>query len=198
MKNQPLEPNIIYHVYNRGNNGERIFIEERNYEYFMQLYDKYISPIADTFAYCLMPNHFHFLIRIKENQERGSFEEPRSSDPISKQFATFFGTYSKAINKAYSRTGRLFEDRFKRKPVTNDRYFRTLVTYIHQNPQRHGLIDDFRDWPYSSFGALASHKQTKLAKDEVLDWFDNREGFLDFHQYTTDLKSIQSLIGGDG
>ena len=65
MIQQPLIPGVTYHIYNRGNNGETIFPEERNYEYFMQLYGKYISPIADTFAYCLMPNHFHFLIRIK-------------------------------------------------------------------------------------------------------------------------------------
>jgi len=104
MPQQTLEPSITYHIYNRGNNGETIFREERNYAYFMRLYKKSISPIVDTFDYCLFPNHFHFLIRIKENQERDSLKEPRSY-PISKQFDTFLGTYTKAINKAYSRTG---------------------------------------------------------------------------------------------
>jgi REP element-mobilizing transposase RayT len=162
----------------------------------MALYEKYISPIVDTFAYCLMPNHFHFLIRINDvEQERGSFEEPRSYHPISKQFATFFGTYTKAINKAYRRTGRLFEDRFKRKPVTNDAYFTALIAYIHQNPQRHGLIDDFRDWTYSSYGALVSQKPTRLARTEVVSWFDDRDGFVTFHQDMADFKKISSLIG---
>lgn len=65
MAQQPLDLGVTYHIYYRGNNGETIFPEEQNYANFMQLYSKYIAPIADTFAYCLLRNHFHFLIRIK-------------------------------------------------------------------------------------------------------------------------------------
>ena len=103
MAREPLRPGVVYHIYNWGNNRENIFPEERNYRYFMKLYGKYIAPIADTYAYCLLRNHFHFLIRIKDlpiDQERGCSEQPRSFRHISKQFATFFGTYTKAINKA--------------------------------------------------------------------------------------------------
>ena len=199
MKNQSLEPGMTYHIYNRGNNGEMIFIEERNYEYFLKLYEKYIFPIADTFAYCLLPNHFHFLIRIKKDlpgfiQELRSSEERSSYQLLGQQFASFFGTYTKAINKAYNRSGSLFEKNFKRKPVTNDRYFVALVAYIHQNPQRHGLIEDFRDWPFSSYVALCSQKPTKLARNEVIDWFDDRDGFVTFHQELADFKQISSLV----
>lgn len=59
----PLLPGVFYHIYNRGNNRENIFIEERNYTLFMNLYSRYIPPIADTYAYCLLRNHFHFLVR---------------------------------------------------------------------------------------------------------------------------------------
>ena len=88
MAHQPLEFGVIYHIYNCGNNGETIFPEERNYKYFMQLYGKYIAPIADTFAYCLLRNHFHLLVRIKDlpvDQERGCSEQPRSFRPIHNQ-----------------------------------------------------------------------------------------------------------------
>ena len=200
MAHQPLEFGVIYHIYNRGNNGETIFPEERNYKYFMQLYGKYIAPIADTFAYCLLRNHFHFLVRIKDlpiDQERGCSEQPRSFRPISKQFATFFGTYTKAINKATSRTGRLFEDRFKRKPVTDNAYFTALITYIHQNPQKHGFVEDYRDWPYSSYSAICSYKPTHLARDEVLRWFDDRQGFISFHDDMADFRQISTLVEGD-
>ena len=126
MTQKPLEYGEIYHIYNRDNNGEIIFIEERNYAYFMQLYEKYISPFADTFAYCLMPNHFHFLIRIKtdlpgfgnlegldaeslkpdrESQELRSSEERSSYQRLGQQFATFFGTYTKAFNKCLRQFG---------------------------------------------------------------------------------------------
>jgi REP element-mobilizing transposase RayT len=69
----PLLYNTYYHIYNRGTNGENIFIEERNYEYFLKLYEKHILPIADTFAYCLLKNHFHISVRIKSEEEIFSF-----------------------------------------------------------------------------------------------------------------------------
>ena len=61
----PLEFGEYYHIFNRGVIGENIFREERNYLYFLRLYGKYIEPIADTFAYCLLRNHLHLLVRIK-------------------------------------------------------------------------------------------------------------------------------------
>jgi putative transposase len=61
----PLQYGQYYHIYNRGNNRENIFFEERNYRYFLRLYVKYAEPVADTYAYCLLRNHFHFLVRIK-------------------------------------------------------------------------------------------------------------------------------------
>jgi putative transposase len=64
-KKTPLEFGAYYHITQRGNNREDIFVEDRNYPYFMKLYTKYIDPIADTFAYCLLKNHVHFLVRIK-------------------------------------------------------------------------------------------------------------------------------------
>lgn len=63
-----LQPGRFYHVLNRGNNRENLFVEKRNYRYFLQLYAQFLSPIADTYAYCLMPNHFHLLIRVKPQE----------------------------------------------------------------------------------------------------------------------------------
>ena len=64
-----LETDSFYHIYNRANGNEKLFVNAGNYEYFLKRYDYYITPIADTFAYCLMPNHFHFLARIKNDKE---------------------------------------------------------------------------------------------------------------------------------
>jgi len=203
MTQSLLQFGIVYHIYNRGNNGENIFVEKRNYNYFLNLYGKYIAPIVDTFAYCLLKNHFHFSLRIKERSsimdEHGSFKEPCSlnSDWLSQQFATFFGTYTKAINNVYARTGTLFEGRFKRIPVTEDGYFCYLIAYIHQNPQRHGFVDDYRDWPYSSYRALCGRGTTRLARDEALSWFGGVKGFLDFHDSVSDFQAIEVLVGGD-
>ena len=198
----PLVPGVFYHIYNRGNNGEDIFIEERNYAYFMKLYGKYVSPVAETYAYCLLRNHFHFLVGIKTFNEHASFKEACSSCSsierlISKQFATFFGTYTKAINKATSRSGTLFEGRFKRKPVTEDSCFKALVAYIHQNPQMHGLIDDFRDWPFSSYQAMISREPTQLDREVTLAWFDDSRGLVKCHETITSFKEVGDLINDD-
>ena len=65
---EPLLRGQYYHIYNRGNNGETIFRDARNYPYFLKLYAEYVEPVAETYAYCLLPNHFHFLVRIRKCQ----------------------------------------------------------------------------------------------------------------------------------
>ena len=184
----PLQPGQYYHIHNRGNNRECIFIEERNYRYFLKLYAEHIEPIADTFAYCLLPNHFHFLVYIKD---LSGLKKP------SQHFSNLFNAYTKALNKAYDRTGALFQRPFGRIPVTSDAYFIHLVTYIHQNPQKHGLVADFCTWPYSSYHAHLSDKPTKLQRDDVLAWFDGAEGFKMAHCHQADMHLLAPLVAED-
>jgi putative transposase len=199
----PLAYNTYYHIYNRGNNRENLFKEERNYRHFLKLYAKHIEPIADTFAYCLLPNHFHLLVRIKSEGEQDltGFENlsglpPKPRNP-SKQFSNLFNAYTKSINNAYLRSGALFERPFGRIPVDSDAYFSQLVIYIHQNPQRHGLIVDFRDWPYSSYHTLFSVKATRLERDTVIDWFGGIQSIKTQHQTPINEAQIEPLIGDD-
>jgi putative transposase len=177
----PLLYDTYYHIYNRGINRENIFIEERNYEYFLKLFAKHIEPVADTFAFCLLRNHFHLLVRTKSIEETLTVSQtPRMLEP-SKKFSDFFNAYAKAINKAYGRTGSLFQHPFGRVLVTSDRQFYQVIAYIHQNPQKHRFVDDFRDWKYSSYGSLLSEKPTRLQREAVLDWFGGTQQFLDQH-----------------
>ncbi len=182
----PLEPGKIYHLYNRGNNGENIFIAERNYGYFLNLYVKHITPVAETFAYSLLKNHFHFLTRIRDQ-----IEPPTAS----KAFSNLFNAYTKSINKMYGRTGALFQRAFQRIEVASPNYCLRLVHYIHWNPQRHGFVKDFRDWPYSSYHALLSDQATFLRREEVIGWFNNKIEFDAIHQTLTEEKSSIDLIG---
>ncbi len=198
---EPLQPGRYYHIFNRGNNREDLFREERNYAYFLQLYAKYIHPIADTCAYCLMRNHFHVLLKIREVERKTSqvsqtcevLDTPR----VSQHFSNFFNAYSKAINKAYARTGSLFEERFGRIEVTSERYFAQLVFYIHFNPQKHGFVDDFREWPWSSYHSLYAIGETKLDRDKVLNWFGGSAQYKALHQGLVEEKTISALIAED-
>jgi len=155
-----LQFNQYYHMYNRGNNKEALFKEDRNYHFFLDLYKKYIYPIADLYAYCLLPTHFHFLLRIKALDELEGIYQNESQ--IWRQVRTFLGTYTKAINKTYNRSGHLFDGRYSRKVVLKDEYFFHLISYIHQNPQTHGIVSNFRIWPYSSYQAY-KHKDVRSA-----------------------------------
>jgi REP element-mobilizing transposase RayT len=176
-----LQFGAYYHIYNRGNNRENLFLQERNYPYFLRLYAKHILPVAETYAYCLMPNHFHFLIRTRTEEEQiqiGSFlkNEPICKiKPPSRAFNNLFIAYARAFNKATGRTGVLFETPFHRKLVDSDAYFQRLVVYIHANPQKHGFVDDFRDWKWTSYNALYTDKTTHLERAAVIDWFGGRQ-----------------------
>ena len=106
---EPLRYGHYYHVYNRGNNGEELFCEPRNYPYFLDLCVQYIEPVAETYAYCLMSNHFHFMVRIRDFESRQGSTEGDRFPEVSRAFSNLFGTYTKAFNKAFQRTGSLFE-----------------------------------------------------------------------------------------
>ena len=185
-----------YHIYNRGNDGRPLFRERRNYGYFLELYARYVEPVAETYAYCLMSNHFHFLVRIKGSQDCQSSEDWQSYE-ASRAFSNLSSTYAKAFNAAYQRTGSLFEKPFRRKVVERDRYFTYLVVYIHRNPQKHGFADDFGRWPYSSYRAILSHGASRVEREAVLDWFDGRSAFEEAHVTLVDETVIEPLIAGD-
>jgi putative transposase len=185
----PLQPQQYYHIFNRGINGENIFREERNYQYFLDLYAKHINPVADTFSYCLLKNHFHLLVRIRSNDATVGEQNTReiSTTNSSVAFSNFFNAYAKGFNKTYSRTGSLFEHTFRRVLVTDDAQYTATIRYIHKNPQKHGFVDDFRAWPYSSYGSLTNDRITWLNRGEVLSWFGGSEGLKRDHLIMNEL-----------
>lgn len=178
MKYEPIRSDQFYHIYNRGNNGENIFIEEKNYSYFLHLMKKYVLPIADIYVYCLLKNHFHLLLKTKLIKEENK---------ISQGISNLFNSYAKAINKTYDRTGSLFQTRFSRKRITNENYLRSLVLYIHLNPIHHGFTTDHHAYPHSSYKALISSKQTELRRAEIISLFDDRDNFIYCHENRQDL-----------
>ncbi len=190
-----LEADKYYHIYNRGNGHEAIFSVPDNYRFFIQKYKLYISPIAHTYCYCLMPNHFHFLIQIKSDKELFEifgFENNKDiSKAISNQFSKFFNSYVKAYNKQQSRMGSLFMKNFKRKIVSDDIYFKKLVHYIHNNPVEANLCDKPEGYKYSSFSEIILNKSTFVKKDELINWFGDLENFIYFHKLSPSLKEME-------
>lgn len=194
-----LEPNKFYHIYNHAIGDDNLFRNNQNYLYFLKRYADFIHPIAKTYAYCLMPNHFHLLVKIRTEVEiveafpklrkdlqgfknlEGLYVE-EIEKRISKQFSNFFNSYTKSINKSYNRRGALFCHNFKRKPISNDAYFTSVLQYIHRNPQHHGFSTTVEDWRWSSYHSLISQKPTHLERQEIIGWYGTEAYFKESHK----------------
>ena len=190
-KTELLIPDATYHVYNRANGNEILFMTDENYHFFLAKYNQYISPIAHTYCYCLMPNHFHFLIQIKSEAElKIEFGDKLKIDLqgfenleglISQQFSNFFNSYVKAFNKQNNRKGSLLMHPFKRKRVTDIKYLLKLVHYIHYNPIEAKLCETPTKWHFSSYTSLISKTDTTLKRQEVINWFNDIDNFIYVH-----------------
>jgi REP element-mobilizing transposase RayT len=169
----------MYHIYNRANGSDRLFRSPENYRYLLEKYQQHILPIADTFCYCLMPNHFHFLVRIKpEDELRAAFPKFKTLEKLpSKAFSNLFSAYTQAFNKRQDRMGSLFMKNFKRKKITDRSYLINLVRYIHNNPIEANLCDHITDWKYSSYHIILSDAPSFIERKEVLSWFEDRNHF---------------------
>lgn len=213
----PLFSGNTYHIYNHANGFENIFENEGNYFYFLKKYAEFISPIADTFAYALMPNHFHFLVQIKPSDilwqnfrlikapKKGrvlikkhqilnsSYSGTIQQDEylsllLSKQFGNFFSAYTQAFNLQQNRTGSLFVSNFKRKVILDESYYSKVIHYIHHNPVHHHFTDHPSKWPNSSYLSLLSGQPTLLLRDQVLAYYGGKEGFITAHNREADLE----------
>jgi REP element-mobilizing transposase RayT len=154
-----FEKDYTYHIYNRSN--EILFKNEENYLFFLQKLRTHVVPFADIFAYCLMPNHFHLLITVKENAVEIVKESHRPfTQNLSKQIGLMLSSYTQAVNKKCNRKGSLFAHKTKAKKLNNFGDFRTInqndyslvcFNYIHQNPVNSYLVSKLSDWEYSSY-----------------------------------------------
>ncbi len=193
----PLEPGNYYHIYNRGIDSCNIFRENDNYEYFLALYDKYISPIANTFAWVLKKNHFHLLVRILPLNPQG-FENleglEKTEKRINQQFSNLFNAYTKAFNKRYDRTGSLFEHTFRRKRIDSKDYLKQVILYIHNNPVHHGFCSHPVEYPWSSYLTCISVKPTRLCREAVMGWFDNQANFKHWPDQKIEIERIETWL----
>jgi putative transposase len=181
----PFLPDQYYHFYNRGNNRQAVFFERENYLYFLRGIKKYVRGHVEVIAYCLMPTHYHILVRIKQflvNQTSDlqtsevlktsevSGKEIPESKAVSLAMQKFGISYTKAINKRFSRVGALFQGQFQGKPIKQYDHLLNLCVYIHANPVKDGLVALPEDWEFSNY----------------LEWMNLREGTLVNREFIED------------
>ncbi len=219
---QSLFPNTSYHIFNHSNGFENVFREKENYRFFLEKHRLHISPVAETYAYCLMPNHFHLvvrirkrevieeLIRIKNNRSddinfskvtnfgKDSSIEISDSDSeiekfLSKQFANLFSSYTQSFNKVYNRMGSLFIKNFKRELIRDKTHFLNTIIYTHSNPVHHGFCKDFEEWPYSSYPGILYGVESLVESAKLLKLTGGLDSFIELHQ--KNLARFDSLPG---
>ncbi len=199
----PIIEDNHYHILSRAVGNEKIFIEPDNYRFFLDRFSKYINPVAETYAYALLPNHFHFQVHIKRYESilaharklNSKFPERDAwlSPFVLQQFSNMLNSYTKAFNKKYHRKGSLFIDYMRRVEIKSDGQFTSTIFYIHKNAVHHGLCKHIEDWKYCSYNAFLSTSKTMLMRRELLDWFGSTKKYIDFHQQPIHLKNAVVL-----
>ena len=187
-------PEHIYHLYNQGNNRDPLFFNRDNYLYFLKGVKKHLTKHAHLLAWCLMPNHYHFLIKVKPKYESiDSNNVDKKIGALNRSIGILQSSYTQAINKKMGRSGSLFRTRAKSKSLNDQRhlhnnYALNCFLYIHQNPMRAGLTKSLQDWEFSSYkdyaglrnGELCNYELTK----EILHLPDDQEQFESFSNQT--------------
>jgi REP element-mobilizing transposase RayT len=154
-----FEPEHYYHIYGRGNNRQPIFFEPDNYEYFLRGVEKYLLENLVIIAYCLMPTHYHLLVRVRSPIQLQAADNLGTSDASEKEVSASCShgmqrlliSYTKAINKRFDRVGSLFQGQFRAKLIETDPYIQAACVYIHANPVKDGLVSMPEQWPYSDY-----------------------------------------------
>jgi len=188
-----LEPDTFYHIFNRGNNKELIFFNDENYNYFLRLVKKHISEIAEIYSYCLLPNHFHFLIKTKEINNISEKYKKDNIVLLHQPFSNLFNAYTKAINKQENRTGSLFQKHFKRIEIKSTEQLLNTIIYINTNSSHHSLMD-YKQYPFSSYKALISDKETLIKRNYVIEIFDDLSNFKFMLNYKKDSIEIENSV----
>ena len=176
--------NHYAHIFNRGVNRGDIFFSPENYGYLLRLLHqnqkRYQISIC---AYCLLPNHYHFLL--KSHQD----------DTLSPFMQSLFSAYTQAVNRQQNRQGPLFQSRFRAIPVDEERYFAHLACYIHANPVVGGLAGTDEDWPYSNYlDVIGKRSDTLKNTDLVPERFATGAEYQEFVQdYITYRREIEGL-----
>lgn len=172
--NTPLVPGEFYHFFNRANSqADKLFYQERNYSYFLKLWTNCMDKHFEVWSYCLIANHFHFLVRVRDNDSPCFAMESWRRLAIS---------YTQAINKQENRRGSLFQEHPKHFLVSSDAHLLSLIRYIHTNPLHHELTERPEKWVYSSYSAFFSAAPSRVMRSEVLALFGGVATFETFHQ----------------
>lgn len=199
---QPLLPGNTYHLFSRAIGDDKIFVCDENYRFFLAKLKGYTNCVCTLYAYTLIPNHFHLLVKIHTNDQLiRCYEDTYDVDYhvmnhdlsafVMKKFSNFLNCYAKSFNSIYDRKGSLFIHRMCRTRITKESGFYKVLWYIHKNAVHHGLANEVGEWRYDSFNAILNEDHSNVS-DEILKWFGGKREYIQFHErvITRKVKSL--------
>lgn len=206
----PFHPKEVYHLIKHANAYDNLYEELEDYDTFLERYVRYMSVVVDTFAYCLMPNHFHFLVQVKSKEELYAVyrkkmklagkqvlnyelikDDLRFFDKIVKQqYSNFLNSYAKIFNdrqknrkRGKVRQGKLFKLHNQPLRITDREYCKNVVRYIHFNPVHHGFRLKPEDWAYSSYHVFFHDKPTFMDRNKVKNVLFGKSSLFSFEEF---------------
>ncbi len=201
----PFQPQCFYHLVCKSIDGILLFKEDIDYTVFLQRFHQFTNQVLDVWSYCLLTNHTHHIVRIKplatvlEKLKRLTVKtvsmesfllDPNNEDfldaMIERQMNSFLVSYANYTNNKYKRKGGLFQKPFRRIQVADDIHLQQAIIYVHANAQKHQIISDFRNHPYTSYIAILNNDTTFIDNKNVLIFFGGTEKFIPIHKSQVD------------
>lgn len=173
-----LVPDNMYHAYSRAIGNEKLFLSDENYRFFLSKFKEYILPVAEVYAWVLLPNHFHFMIRMNGFEDVSQYyllkkgKRLLANDTfkfLMQCFSNFLNSYTKAFNKVNNRKGALFIDYLRRVEIADDEQMGATAFYIHKNPVHHGCCKKMEEWKWSSYKSYLTKEPSTQASIELLE-----------------------------
>ena len=213
-----FEEGQFYHVYDKAVGSWPLFREPAHYQLLLDKWREYLDGYLEVYGYCLVPTHFHFLVRVPvvdEAYRRRALDEGTKlglafgsgkltvNEFLEGQFRRFLASYALTYNYEQDRKGPLFGQHIMHIPLPDRQQTLLLIHYLHHHPVRSGLVKASAEWRYSSYNAILSDQPTEVVRDKVLSWFDGKDrgqaraAFVAFHEKEADYRSIADLLVGE-
>jgi hypothetical protein len=192
-----------FHFVCKSIDGLLLFPEMEDYIVFTDRFKKFTNEFIEIWSYCLLPNHTHHIVKIKpvslikntiskfptENKTKAmlsfldnSENEAALDKMIDRQMNSFLVSYANYYNNKYKRQGGLFQKPFKRIAILDDAHLQQAIIYTHANAQKHGIVKDFSQYPFSSYDAIITGKNYYANAKNIMDFFGGLERFIQTHQ----------------
>lgn len=196
-------PGQDFHLLFKSHGGVFLFRNAENHRYFLQKFSSFLLPVFNVYAWSTLGNHAHFVVSVKQPEQvveffhnrpdlnrslvvQQLFGAPHASLlqlVIERQVNSMMVSYAHAYNKYYNRKGGLFQSPFRRSVINDPAHLRQSIVYVHKNAEQHGLVKDFRHYPFSSYDEILNGYSPLVDVNAVLRIFDGKERFVDGHLF---------------